>query len=113
MKKNNGFFLVSLWTCVAIGAVCCVAITSKAHKVTIREMRDKTVIETIRTAKEIGGNLKEAVNTNIAYLRSIIKQHGRPKKHSSFKQVCGCYSKSKAQASKYISRVGKKVLEEK
>jgi hypothetical protein len=78
MKKNNGFFLVSLWTCVAIGAVCCVAITSKAHKVTIREMRDRAYVETIRRAKRIGSNVKQGLKTNVSYCMDIIR-HNKPK----------------------------------
>lgn len=78
MKKNNGFFLVSLSFFVAVGAVCCVAITAKAHKVTIREMRDKAVTETIKSAKEIGSNLKQSLKTNVSYCMDIVR-HGNPR----------------------------------
>lgn len=91
MKNNNGFFLVSLWSAVAIGVVCCVGITAKAHKITIREMRDRAYAGTIRNAKEIGCNLKNGVKTNLAYIVRIL-QKGSPKKH--------------------ISHLGKKVLNE-
>lgn len=83
MKNKPGFFLVSLWTVIAIGVVCCVAITSKAHRVTIREMRDRAATETIRTVKEIGSDLKNGAKKNLSYLVRILQKGSPRKKHVS------------------------------
>ena len=85
MKKNNGFFLVSLWTAIAIGAVCCVAITSKAHKVTIREMRDRAYAETVRSTKEIACNVRKVVITNLSFVGECLSK-GTPHRRISNKK---------------------------